>query len=291
MKTNMVTQLELLWTTFRPVQWIKNLVVFAVPVFGLVLDPEVLLDTGLTFILFCLAASSIYTINDILDREKDRQNPLKKHRPIAAGKLSIKTGIIAAILLSTVSLSAGYRYAPTLGLILLCYILLQISYSLWLKRRPIIDLLVISAGFVLRVLSGTVTADTYASSWLLLSMGLLALFLGIEKRKAELQHLPGGNSRSVLHHYSLSLLSRMESITASAALIVYTLWALEGPRSDWMLLTVPFVVYGIFRYQLLSEDGEQGEDPADLFLKSPSLMLTVLLWGIGSLTILLLTTG
>jgi len=245
----------------------------------------------LTFILFCLAASSIYTINDILDREKDRQNPLKKHRPIAAGKLSIKTGIIAAILLSTVSLSAGYRYAPTLGLILLCYILLQISYSLWLKRRPIIDLLVISAGFVLRVLSGTVTADTYASSWLLLSMGLLALFLGIEKRKAELQHLPGGNSRSVLHHYSLSLLSRMESITASAALIVYTLWALEGPRSDWMLLTVPFVVYGIFRYQLLSEDGEQGEDPADLFLKSPSLMLTVLLWGIGSLTILLLTTG
>ncbi len=282
--------LLLIWITSRPSHWIKNIVVFAVPLFGFVLDFQTLLHTGLAFLLFCMTASGVYIINDVLDRDVDRKNPMKQDRPIASGELSVVSAISVAVILFIISLSAGFWYDLVLGGILLGYIVLQQLYSVWFKHLPIIDLLVIALGFVLRVLSGTITSGTYASSWLLLAVGLLALFLGIEKRKSELTLLPTGKSRFVLKHYTKNLLDQMKPVVTSSALVVYILWALEGPRSDWMLLTVPFVIYGIFRYQYLAGQYEKGQDPIKLFISSPSLVLSVVFWALTGLLILYVTT-
>ena len=284
----------------RPRQWTKNLVVFAAPLFAFSIDWSTFFASLLAFILFCCASSSFYLINDLVDVESDRRHPVKCHRPIASGAVSVPAATAMAILLLATSLAVGWGKSVNLGLTLSAYTLLQIAYNFRLKRTVILDIIAIATGFVLRASSGAAAANIVLSPWFLLCTAMLALFLGIEKRKAELRLFTmlaseGGKMRSVLKRYSLPLLNRMESVVTTGAVIAYALWSagptLNGASTPWMFVTLPFVLYGIFRYQLISdpeeiarrssnvgEAGGRSERPEEVLLTDKPILLTVILW-------------
>ncbi|HAX79983.1 MAG TPA: decaprenyl-phosphate phosphoribosyltransferase [Cyanobacteria bacterium UBA11372] len=281
----------------RPRQWTKNLVVFAAPLFAYSININSLLGSLLAFALFCAASSGFYLINDIADVEADRRHPVKCNRPIAAGKVSIPAAIAMAAILLTGSIGIGLLRSPWLGITILGYALLQVAYNLRLKRTAILDVIAIASGFVLRAAAGAAATSIYLSPWFLLCTAMLALFLGVEKRKAELRLIAvkGGKTRAVLKRYSLPLLSRMESVITTGTIMTYALWssgpAVSGATTPWMLVTLPFVLYGVFRYQLLSDPqeierrsaGEHGaggvtERPEEVLLKDRPILLTVLCW-------------
>ena len=291
----------------RPRQWTKNLIVFAAPLFGFSLSVPSFLSSLLAFVLFCCASSSFYLLNDVADVESDRRHPLKCKRPIAAGLISIPVAIAMAVVLLASALVLGWLQSPSLGATLLGYALLQIAYNLKLKRAPVLDIVAIATGFVLRACAGAAATGIPMSPWFLLCTAMLALFLGVEKRKAELRlvAIKGNNTRTVLKRYSLPLLTRMESVVTTGAVMSYALWS-SGPRfqgasTPWMLLTLPFVLYGIFRYQLLSdpeeiarksdiglEQGGESERPEEILLKDLPILGTVVCWVLTSFVILLL---
>lgn len=293
----------------RPRQWTKNLIVFAAPLFAFEINLQTILGSLLAFSLFCFTSSSFYLINDIVDVESDRRHPVKCKRPIASGLVSIPTAIGMSVLLLASALILGWWHAPGLGLSILIYALLQISYNLRLKRTVILDVVAIAAGFVLRACGGAAATDISLSPWFLLCTAMLALFLGIEKRKAELRlsEIKGSKSRAVLYRYSLPLLNRMESIVTNGAILTYALWssgpAVHGASTPWMMLTLPFVLYGIFRYQLLSdpeeiarrssdtEKGGQTERPEEVLLSDRPLLLTVIGWIATTFIILFLKSN
>jgi decaprenyl-phosphate phosphoribosyltransferase len=287
-------------------QWTKNLIIFAAPLFDFNLNISSLSGSFIAFSLFCCASSSFYLINDIIDVEADRLHPVKCKRPIAAGEIGISEAITVAIILFSVAAIAGYRTSFGLGTAIVGYALLQVAYNLKLKHKIFVDVLAISAGFVLRAWGGATAAGVELSHWFILCTAMLALFLGIEKRKAELRlsEIKGRKSRAVLHRYSLPLLNRMESIVTNGTIVFYTLWsagpAFKGAATSWMMLTVPFVLYGIFRYQLLSdpqeiarsnpqlEQGGKTERPEEMLLSDKLLSLTAIGWIITVFTIQLL---
>ncbi|HEY9711301.1 MAG TPA: decaprenyl-phosphate phosphoribosyltransferase, partial [Oculatellaceae cyanobacterium] len=246
----------------RPRQWTKNLIVFAAPLFAFSINLPSFLGSLLAFVLFCCTSSSFYLFNDIADVESDRQHPIKCKRPIAAGKISIPNAIGIAVVLLAGAIVIGWLQSPNLGATLICYALLQTAYNLRLKRTVILDIVAIATGFILRAYAGAAATEIVVSPWFLLCTAMLALFLGVEKRKAELRlsKIRGGKTRSVLKRYSLPLLTRMESTVTTGAVITYALWSsgpqVSGAPTSWMLLTLPFVLYGIFRYQLLSDPQE-----------------------------------
>jgi 4-hydroxybenzoate polyprenyltransferase len=290
----------------RPRQWTKNLIVFAAPLFAFSINLESLLGCLLAFVLFCLTSSSFYLLNDIADVESDRLHPVKSKRPIAAGLVSVPVAMVMAVCLLGTGLIVGWLRAPYLGATITAYALLQIAYNLRLKRTVILDIIAIAMGFVLRAYAGAAATNIVLSPWFLLCTAMLALFLGVEKRKAELRLLSirGGKTRSVLKRYSLPLLSRMENTVTTGAVMTYAIWSsgpqVRGASTPWMLLTLPFVVYGIFRYQLLSdpqeiarrsdidEEGGQTERPEEILLKDLPILLTVLAWIVTSFGILFL---
>lgn len=186
-------------------QWTKNLIVFAAPLFAFNFTTTSLLGSLLAFILFCFTSSSFYLINDILDVESDRRHPVKCNRPIASGLVSIPVAIVMAILLLSGALIIGWSHSVVLGAAILGYAMLQVAYNLTLKRKVIVDVVAIAAGFILRAWGGAGATDIVLSHWFLLCTAMLALFLGIEKRKAELRlsEIRGSKSRAVLHRYSL----------------------------------------------------------------------------------------
>ena len=243
----------------RPRHWIKNLLVFLVPLLTFRFDYEVWNAALISFLVFNFAASSIYLFNDVLDYEYDRAHPKKKFRPIASGKLSRSTAIIISFFLLLSTLLISLKLSTFLFLIIFLYIFIQIIYCLKLKKEPLLDIFCIAAGFLLRALSGGIASNLFISPWFILSVGLLALFLALEKRKAELRlyEESGINTRKVLDKYSMPLLLRLESIVSTGSFITYSLWAsgpaLKGASTSWMLLTVPIVLMGIFRYQFLSD--------------------------------------
>jgi 4-hydroxybenzoate polyprenyltransferase len=243
----------------RPRQWTKNLIVFAAPLFAFSINLQSLLGSLLAFALFCGASSSFYLINDLVDVEADRQHPVKSQRPIASGLVSIPVAIGMAVLLLGSALTLSWLRTPQLGASITAYALLQVAYNLRLKRMVILDIGAIATGFVLRAFGGAAATGVVLSSWFLLCTAMLALFLGIEKRKAELRltQLKGSTPRSVLKRYSLPMLNRMENVVTSSTIVTYALWSsgpyMRGASTSWMLLTIPFLLYGIFRYQLLSD--------------------------------------
>ena len=246
----------------RPRQWTKNLVVFAVFLFAFSTNWQSFLASSLAFVLFCCASSAFYLLNDIADVKSDRRHPVKCQRPIAAGLVGIPSALaMAAVLLSSALIVAWLR-SPNLGVIIICYAILQVAYNLRLKRTVILDIVAIAAGFLLRAFAGAAATGLPMSSWFLVCTAMLALFLGIEKRKAELRlsEVSDIKPRSVLRRYSLSLLARMENIVTTGAVMSYALWSagpsFGGASTRWMMLTLPFVMYGIFRYQLLSDPQE-----------------------------------
>ena len=273
----------------RPRHWVKNVVVVAAPLFGLALDVDSLLRVGWAFVAFSMTASAFYLINDVRDIEADRNHPVKKHRPIAAGLVPIPLALSTAAVLLLGGLLGSYVLAPWLALTIGAYAFIQAGYNLGLKEEPILDIMVIAGGFVLRALGGAAAAGVPPSGWFILCIGLLAFFLGIEKRKAELREVGDEEeTRSVLRDYSLTWLRRMESVVTASALMAYALWTLEGADTPWMLATLPFVAYAIFRYQYLSENGE-GETPEKTLVGDPAMLVASVCWGMLSLAILLIS--
>jgi decaprenyl-phosphate phosphoribosyltransferase len=277
-------------------QWTKNLIVFAAPLFAFELTPQILSGSLLAFSLFCCASSSFYLINDIIDVESDRLHPVKCQRPIAAGSIGIFEAIIVAVMLLGGASIVGYWKSFGLGTAILGYALLQVAYNLKLKHKIIVDVLAIATGFVLRAWGGAAATGIVLSHWFILCTAMLALFLGIEKRKAELRlsEIKGRKSRAVLHRYSLPLLIRMESVVTNGTIIFYTIWSsgptFKGASTPWMMLTIPFVLYGIFRYQLLSDPeeiarinpelelGGKTERPEEMLIGDRLLLLTAIGW-------------
>lgn len=291
----------------RPRQWTKNLVVFAAPLFSFNLNIQSLLGALLALALFSCASSAFYLINDIVDVKADRQHPVKCNRPIAAGLVSIPNAWIMAVTLLGGALIVGYLKSPQLGVTIAAYALLQVAYNLKLKRVVILDIGAIATGFVLRAYAGAAATNIVLSPWFLLCTAMLALFLAVEKRKAELRLLTkrGGSTRSVLKRYSLPLLHRMENVVTTGTVVTYALWssgpAVRGASTSWMLLTLPFVLYGVFRYQLISdpqeiecdqktgiEQGGRSERPDEVLLRDLPILVTVVGWIITCLGILLL---
>ena len=272
--------------TMRPKQWFKNVFVFAPLIFDEKLfQPRYLLPTVAGFVLLCLTSGTVYIINDLADIEKDRNHPKKRNRPLAAGELSIGAARGAAVLIPLVALPLGFLLDVWLGGILTAYLFLQIGYSFWLKNFVIIDVMIVASGFLLRVAAGVplVEAERF-SPWLYVCMMLLALLIGFGKRRHELVLLKEGAAghRQALEHYNLPLLDHILSIVTASTLVAYALYMFSAPnlpRNHTMMLTIPFVLYGIFRYLYLIHVKELGGAPEEVVLSDRALQASILLWG------------
>jgi 4-hydroxybenzoate polyprenyltransferase len=281
--------IKYIFKAMRPRQWTKNGFIFAALVFDRkLLDMVSLERTVLTFFLFCLLASSVYLINDILDIEADRLHPVKKNRPIASGKLPVSLALTIAILLLVISLGGSYFLSVSLLIIFCIYFVLNLAYSKWLKHIPIIDVLVIAACFVLRVAAGVSVIQVQRfSPWLYIVMTLLALYLGFGKRRAELSVMVPENNQShrkVLSGYSMDLIDQLITIVSSTTIIAYSLYtfsAVNLPENHAMMLTIPFVLYGVFRYLSLIQIDKVGGEPEELLLRDRPLQITIFLWGLS----------
>ena len=274
--------------TMRPRQWVKNIFVFAPLVFDVKLfNLRYLAQTVAGFVLLCLISGTVYIINDLVDIEKDRQHPKKRKRPLASGQVGASAVTIAAILIPLVALPAGFLLAPGFGAILTGYLLLQIAYSFWLKNVVIIDVMVIAAGFLLRVAAGVPLVDAERfSPWLYVCMTLLALLIGFGKRRQELVLLKENANahRASLQEYNLSLLDHIISIVTASTLVAYAFYTFSAPNlpSNYtMMLTIPFVLYGIFRLLYLIHVKEMGGAPEEIALSDRPLQVTFLLWGLS----------
>lgn len=277
----------------RPKQWIKNFFVFAAAIFsGNIFNINILEINILTFILFCLASSSVYVLNDIVDIEKDRCHPQKKNRPLPSGKVSRKTAaIVDVILLCIVIFSSIKHVSNKLMLVLLIYIIINIFYCFKLKNIVIIDVMIISFGFLLRVKGGSYATNVDVSPWLFLCTILLSLFLALNKRKSEITTLKdkSGSHRKILEEYSTDLIDKMLSIVTPSILISYCLYTFSSIQSKTMIYTIPFVLYGIFRYQYLMEKQNIGGKPEDVFGNDRPFLINILLW-ISSVFIIIYLT-
>jgi 4-hydroxybenzoate polyprenyltransferase len=273
----------------RPGQWTKNLLVFAGLLFGLKLFnlPAVLAASG-AFFIFCALSGAIYLINDVSDRESDRQHPLKARRPIASGAVSTSTAIATAFLLVVGGLAAAFGINLSFGVVAAAYVTLQALYSGPLKHIVIIDVLTIAAGFVLRAVAGAEAVNVDISHWLLVCTILLALFIALAKRRHELTLLAEGASshRPILGEYSPYLLDQMISVVTASTLIAYVFYTISPETQQkfgtpWLGLTIPFPLYGIFRYLYLVHQRKGGGSPADLLLTDRPLLACVALWALS----------
>lgn len=274
-------------------QWTKNAFIFAALIFDRkLLNGQAFGKTCLAFLLFCLLASSVYIINDILDRKYDQNHPIKKNRPIASGKLPVSTALIVGASLLVISFVGAYFLSIKYLIICAIYFILNMAYSKWLKHIPLIDVMVIAACFVLRVAAGVSVIEVQRfSPWLYVVMTLLALYLGFGKRRAEMIVLVNDgpqSHRKVLSGYSIDLIDQLITIVSSTTVIAYSLYTFSAPNlpdNYVMMLTIPFVLYGIFRYLFLIKMRNAGGEPEELLLKDRPLQATVILWVLAILVI------
>lgn len=282
--------------TMRLRQWTKNGFVF----FALIFDKQLFHIEAFTktlegFFLFCLTSSAVYLLNDIADVDADRQHPEKKNRPIASGKLPLNVAWSAAIFLVLLALPTAYFLAPALAVILALYLAINILYSRWLKHVPVLDVMIISAGFVLRVAAGLalITVERF-SPWLYVITTLFSLYIGLGKRRAEMTLLSqgAGSHRKVLDGYTIPLLDQYITIVSGTTIVTYSLYTFTAPNlpaNHSMMLTIPFVVYGIFRYLQLIQTGHAAGAPDEVALKDRPLQVTVLLWGLAVIAVFYLS--
>jgi len=277
-------------------QWIKNGFIFFALVFDKQLfQPGPFVVTLEGFFLFCLISSSVYLFNDIADIEADRQHPEKKNRPLASGKLSVGVAIVAAVILALISILLGYVLAPAFAAIAALYLVTNLLYSRWLKHIPILDVLIISSGFVFRVAAGVtlITVERF-SPWLYVVTTLFSLYIGFGKRRAEMSLLEqgAGSHRKVLDGYTIPLLDQYITIVSGVTILAYSLYTFTAPNlpsNHSMMLTIPFVVYGIFRYLQLIQMGHAAGAPDEVALKDRPLQITVLLWGLAVIAVFYLS--
>ena len=272
--------------SLRPEQWTKNLLVFAALIFAQKLfDLRSVQSAFAAFVIFCALSSVVYLINDVADRENDRQHPLKRFRPIAAGELSVSTALGAAAAIGAAAVLAAFLLDTQFGLVAVAYLALMSLYSGPLKQIVIIDVLTISIGFVLRAFAGAVAIHVVISHWLFICTILLALFISLAKRRHELTLLADGatSHRRILGEYSSYLLDQMIVIVASATIISYVFYTISPETvakfgTTALDLTIPFPLYGIFRYLYLVHRRDGGGSPADLLLNDRPLLACVVLW-------------
>lgn len=288
--------LRLIFRTMRPRQWTKNVFVFAALVFdGKLGRMPLVAQTVAAFVAFCLISSVVYIINDVVDIEKDRAHPTKRWRPLASGQLSRRVALGAAAILAALALGGAFAWGSELGWVVLGYLALNLAYSFYLKRIVIIDVLSIAAGFVLRVVAGVVVVDVVRfSPWLYVCTTLLALLLGLGKRRHELTLLAEGATahRAILDHYTIPFLDQLIGLVTSTTIIAYSLYTFSAPNlppNDLMMVTIPFVIYGLFRYLYLIHVRGEGGAPDELLLRDLPLLASVALWGLAAVAILYLT--
>ena len=272
--------------SMRPQQWIKNLLLLAPLLFAKSLeDSSRVLHSVYAFLLFCALSSGVYLLNDLLDLERDRKHPVKSRRPIASGRLSVSAAISALVVLLGGGLAGSFALAPPFGAAGLAYVLLNFGYSFWLKEMVILDVMIIAFGFVIRALAGALAIDAEISPWLILCTIMLSLFLAFCKRRRELELLAEGakDHRPALKEYSVGFLDQMISITTASTVVCYSFYTISpeveqklGTRH--LFVTIPFVLYGIFRYLYLVHQRGQGGNPASSLLTDPPLLLCVGLW-------------
>ena len=278
----------------RPGQWPKNVLVFAPLVFAhQALETRSLVRALAVFALFCLASGAVYIVNDLLDRASDREHPVKCRRPIASGALSPAAAAAAAVLIGAGALSAAMLLDRRVAAVLGVYLLVNLLYSRVLKHLVILDVMTIAAGFVLRVVAGGIAVGVALSSWLLLCTSLLALFLGFGKRRHELVLLSDGASthRRILEEYSPYLLDQMIGVVTASTLMAYIISTISPEmvqkyHTDWLGLTVPFPLYGIFRYLYLVHRKEGGGSPTEMLLTDRPLLVCVALWALAVVLII-----
>jgi 4-hydroxybenzoate polyprenyltransferase len=278
----------------RPKQWAKNVVIFAALVFDRQLgwnNPVPLIRTVAGFLIFCLLSGVVYLVNDIQDVEADRVHPRKRFRPIASGALSIRAAWIAAALLLAILAPCAWVLGQNFSVVALAYFLLNLVYSKWLKHILLIDVFSIALFFVLRVAAGAVLIHVARfSPWLYVVTTLASLYIGFGKRRAELTLLMSNadNHRKVLGGYSVALLDQYLIIVAATTIVAYSLYTFSAPNvppNHAMMLTIPFVIYGIFRYMYLVQNKGYGGAPEDVLFADRPLQAAILMWGAGILFI------
>jgi 4-hydroxybenzoate polyprenyltransferase len=270
----------------RPHQWLKNGFVFVGLLFGHAWhSPDKVGQALLAFAAFCLLASGVYVLNDLVDRERDRQHPKKKLRPLASGTVTVPLALVAAALCLTAGLLLAFNGAGRAPWLFVAYLVLNVAYSLGLKHVVILDVFIIAAGFMLRLLVGTLGLGIAPSQWLLLCGLLLTLFLGFAKRRAELLALTSdsGGHRRVLEHYSSALLDQFITVAAAGTVVSYSLYTVSADTialhgTSGLIYTLPFVLYGMFRYLFLLHRRGGGGDPAQELLADPHLIIAFLGW-------------
>ncbi len=277
-----------LFRTMRPVQWVKNVFVLAPVIFAEQLtEPAVLGRALLAFLVFCFAASAVYLVNDVRDRDEDRRHPHKCRRPIAAGELSVRSALAAAAFLALAAGGGAFYLGLSFFFLLALYLGINLSYSTWLKHVVILDVMAVASGYVLRVMAGGAAVAVEVSNWLLLCSIFLALFLIFSKRRHELLLLgdEAANHRSVLSHYSPQFLDQMINVVTASAAVSYALYAVDADTvrrfgSDNLVFTVPLVLFGIFRYLYLTYQKSEERNPTEAILVDLPSVANVLLWGV-----------
>lgn len=280
--------------SLRPEQWTKNFIVFAALIFARhLLDPAAVALALAAFLIFCGLSGAVYLVNDVSDREADRQHPVKSRRPVAAGVVSPAAALSVAIVLIGVGVGAAFWLVPGFGWSAFAYVVLQAAYSRWLKHVVILDVMAIAAGFVLRAVAGGLVISVPISEWLLVCTILLALFLGLSKRRHELTLLAGGarGHRRILEEYDPYLLDQMIAVVAASTLVAYIIYCLDPDTAarfgtHWLVLTVPFPIYGLFRYLYIVHRKDGGGNPSAELLTDRPLLACVGLWGLAVVAII-----
>ncbi|HOW43246.1 MAG TPA: decaprenyl-phosphate phosphoribosyltransferase [Candidatus Omnitrophota bacterium] len=270
----------------RPQQWVKHFFVFCPLIFGgrLFSFPENI-NASLAFGIFCLASSAAYLVNDVIDMRADAVHPVKRLRPIAAGLIRRRVAVAGASALTLIALAAAFRCSMLLGLVIVVYILLNVLYSTVLKKIFLLDVACLAIFFLMRIIAGAIVAQVAVSVWILLLTVLLASFLGFIKRKQEMRLLKEKDQhhRSVLEQYDLPLLEQMITIAAAAIAVVYVLYTIDNETvrrigSHWMIVTIPFVFFGLFRYLYLTRLEAQEGDPTRILLADRAIQINLALW-------------
>jgi 4-hydroxybenzoate polyprenyltransferase len=275
--------------SLRPAQWTKNLIIFAALMFGgRLLDPGAVASATAAFAIFCLLSGTVYLINDVADREADRRHPIKKRRPIASGAIPVPVALGTAAVLGSVALALAFWMRPLFGVLAASYLGLLALYTGPLKHVVIIDVLTIAIGFVLRAAAGAVVIGVPISHWLYVLTILLALFLALSKRRHELVLLADGarGHRKILQEYSPYLLDQMISVVTASTIVGYAFYTVSPETvakfgTDLLGLTLPFPLYGIFRYLYLVHQKEGGGSPAEMLLTDRPLLVCVALWALA----------
>ena len=276
----------------RPKQWTKNLLLF----FGLIFaqkltDPYLLGLATAGFVVFCAASSAIYIVNDLVDLERDRHHPGKRNRPLAAGVVTPSQAVVLAVVLLVFAIVGAFALRPEFGVITLAYLALMVAYSFWLKHIVLIDVFAIAAGFVIRAVAGAVVVGVPISPWLYVCTVLAALFVALAKRRHELLLLStgAGRHRRILEEYSPELLDQLITVVTAATVMAYSLYTFSAenlPKNHAMMLTLPFVLYGIFRYLYLMYMKDGGGSPEEVLIRDAPFLVNAVLWMATAVAIL-----